>query len=574
MRLTSLTVENFRSITTARRIPIGNNTVLIGPNNEGKSNLLRALTIGLTELRILSRYDPRMNTSLSRVRPRPSRRPPFDRQRYDWDRDFPLRLQNRNTKKRSIITLDFQLNSDEQAAFRDEIKVKINESLPISLLFGEGGPEISIVKQGPGAKGLNEKAVRVARFVTERVQHQYIPAVRTAEAAQQIVDDLVAQELSHVENDLKYQQALNDIRDLQQPIIDELSARLGETMASFMPQLNSVELKIDDARRYFALRTSAEIFIDDGVSTPLYSKGDGVQSLAAIALMRHSSHLASGIRDQIIALEEPESHLHPSAIRELKEVIDELAKDSQIVMATHNPLFTNTLVPDGNIIVNNNRAVPAKSTAEVRNVLGVRLSDNLSSAETILIVEGEEDRVALQSIISGRSELLCSMLSAGQLVIDPIGGTGNLSHRIRLHSDTLCRVHVFLDFDSAGHSAFDRAKAEGMIDDERANFAYSAGKDESELEDLYDVATYEDIIKAHCGIGFKTDKLNKKKKWTSQLRYLLRACGKPHDDITVNGVKMRIAYAARDRGASAIHKDKQGPIDSLVASLEAAVLRK
>ncbi|HYD82192.1 MAG TPA: AAA family ATPase [Paucimonas sp.] len=50
MRLVSFSVTNFRSITDAHKIPISDSTVLIGRNNEGKSNLLRALSIAMKAL--------------------------------------------------------------------------------------------------------------------------------------------------------------------------------------------------------------------------------------------------------------------------------------------------------------------------------------------------------------------------------------------------------------------------------------------------------------------------------------------------------------------------------------------
>jgi predicted ATPase len=50
MRLVSFSVENYRSITKARRIPLAASTVLIGPNNEGKSNILRALSVAMLTL--------------------------------------------------------------------------------------------------------------------------------------------------------------------------------------------------------------------------------------------------------------------------------------------------------------------------------------------------------------------------------------------------------------------------------------------------------------------------------------------------------------------------------------------
>lgn len=52
MRLIACTVRNFRSITDAYKIPLGDYAVLVGPNNEGKSNVLRAI---VTAIGILSR---------------------------------------------------------------------------------------------------------------------------------------------------------------------------------------------------------------------------------------------------------------------------------------------------------------------------------------------------------------------------------------------------------------------------------------------------------------------------------------------------------------------------------------
>ena len=45
MRLEKLTIKNFRSITRASSVSFSNMTVLLGANNEGKSNVLRALVL-------------------------------------------------------------------------------------------------------------------------------------------------------------------------------------------------------------------------------------------------------------------------------------------------------------------------------------------------------------------------------------------------------------------------------------------------------------------------------------------------------------------------------------------------
>jgi putative ATP-dependent endonuclease of the OLD family len=54
--------------------------------------------------------------------------------------------------------------------------------------------------------------------------------------------------------------------------------------------------------------------VDDGTATDLQLKGDGVQSLAAISLIRHVSEERSGERELVLAIEEPEAHLRPRAV--------------------------------------------------------------------------------------------------------------------------------------------------------------------------------------------------------------------------------------------------------------------
>ena len=57
MKIVKFSVTNFRSITNANKIPISQITILMGKNNEGKSNLLKALNIAMNTLRIKLAYD-------------------------------------------------------------------------------------------------------------------------------------------------------------------------------------------------------------------------------------------------------------------------------------------------------------------------------------------------------------------------------------------------------------------------------------------------------------------------------------------------------------------------------------
>ena len=167
------------------------------------------------------------------------------------------------------------------------------------------------------------------------------------------------------------------------------------SLIKFLPDVTDVRVQIPIEERYRALRHYCQIVVDDGTPTLLELKGDGVQSLAALGIMRHASESTAIGRNLVIAIEEPESHLHPGAIHELRQVIRDLSERHQVVLTTHNPLFVDRSGLRNNVVVQDNRARPARTIDELRSVLGVRASDNLRHAELVLVVEGDEDVRAL-----------------------------------------------------------------------------------------------------------------------------------------------------------------------------------
>ena len=83
------------------KIKMQNLTVLVGKNNEGKSNILSALSVAMNSVILHSR-----GINSTYVRP--------DRQlRFDWRRDFPIQLQDRRNGVESIFRLNFRLEGNE-----------------------------------------------------------------------------------------------------------------------------------------------------------------------------------------------------------------------------------------------------------------------------------------------------------------------------------------------------------------------------------------------------------------------------------------------------------------------------
>ena len=559
MELVSFSVSNFRSVTSAYKLPIRRPTVLIGPNNEGKSNIQRALVSSLQFLGSLGGVRLSNGRIASVIRPK---------EIYDWPRDFPVSLQEKTPDAETVFDLEFRLSAAEVEEFREEVKSSLNGTLPIQLRFGPGVSKLIVTKPGKGGPALTKKAQAVARFVARHIHIAYIPAVRTASAAIQIVNDLVDRELALVEAQPEYKAAMKALADLQRPVLASIGESIKLTLQEFLPNVKNVVVEISEDARYRALRRSSEIVIDDGTATPLDKKGDGVQSLAALSLMKYASHSSSSSRQLVLAIEEPESHLHPRAIHQLRGVLDELSTQHQVILTTHCPLFVDRTNLKSNIVVNKKRASPAKNVAELRDILGVRASDNLRNAEVALVVEGEDDRLALMALLPHASKRIGTALNTGFIAIDTLGGGTNLSYKLSQLRETLCTCHVLLDNDKAGLQSYEKAKADGLILPADVTHVICVGLDESEFEDMLDEPLYADFLKNKYGASLASPKFKGKRKWSDRLKAAFEHQGKVWSSKVEMNIKADIADLIGANPAKALNASKRGAFDGLVSALE------
>jgi len=283
--------------------------------------------------------------------------------------------------------------------------------------------------------------------------------------------------------------------------------------------------------------------------------------------MRHASESRASGKQLILAIEEPESHLHPNAIHQLKSVLNEIARTHQVIMTTHNPLFVDRSSIKSNIIVHEKRAVPARSIKQIRDILGVRASDNLQHAELILIVEGEEDRRALKSVLGYESKVLSTALTQGSLGIESLQGGSNLSYKLSHVREALCQSHSFLDNDACGLTASQRAQQEGLLTLADVHFTICDGQKESELEDLYDEAIYTGMLQNKYGVSTQSPKFKGNAKWSDRMRDTFKHQGKPWSDQLEARVKADIAELVEANPGAALNVHKRASIDALVQAL-------
>ncbi|WP_173910410.1 ATP-dependent endonuclease [Acinetobacter sp. Marseille-Q1618] len=553
MKLTKFTIKNFRSITDGSEIDLTEYSVLVGRNNEGKTTVLLALKMAMDAL--ISHGRSIRNRSSRSVR-------------YEWDRDFPISLQNKSRiKKETVFRLYFELDEIEQLEFKKVIKSNTNGDLCIEITFDEKSiPEFLVPKRG--SSSLTKKSAIISKYIAERIQFTYIPAVRTEREAISAINEMIEEELARLENELPYKEALNVIEGLQKPVLDRVSRTIETSLQKFLPNINSVSLGISDYERKYRLRKDYFIEIDDGNKTNIQFKGDGVKSLAAVGLLKDRQKIHNGA--SIIAIEEPESHLHPSAMHSLKSALEELSSENQLIISTHNPVFVHRDKLSNNILVSNNKVKAVKKIKEIRECLGVRTSDNLVHSNKIILVEGESDKIFLTKLIQEKSSKITRLIKDGDLAIVSIDGESKLVYNLKWYIDQLCSCFVIVDNDSAAKSTIAKLLASKELDQKSYSHVVCLGMLESELENLLKTDFYKDLILDKFGIDIINTQFSKKKiKWSDALTEILQSMGKTVTLNDLTDLKKLIAQKSKTYNLYENISSHNLPfVDNLIIQLE------
>ena len=559
MRLSSFSVVNYRSITNARKIQTNNMTVLVGKNNEGKSNILRALTLAMDIMKMYS-SDPRsLRLSANYLK---------NRTQYVWERDYPLSLQERNPNGFSSIELDFELNTGDISAIRGLTGIRLSGHIPVRVSINHSSVKIDIPKRGTPAFSNVENKLKIIEYVCSKIDFNFIPAVRTEHDALRVVELLIEKQLLTLELNPEYIEATHTMERLQQDVLNGISAQLVGPLQEFLPSVRDVQIHLQKDQRRSSLRHSANVIIDDGTPTPLQQKGDGIKSLTALAMLNIPT---SRDRVSVIAIEEPESHLHPESARQLYETINALSVNHQVVLTTHSPLFVNRSNLKENIIVDSGKATPVKKIKDIRDVLGTKVSDNLINAEHVLVVEGEDDKIALEKLLPQMSESIKKAIQNGTLIIDDMSGTGNLPYKLSFYRNLQCKYHVLLDNDDAGRRAGQDAETQGLLNTRNTTYTMCNGSPNAEFEDCLEKATYVEAVLSEFGVDLNVAEFRGNKKWSDRVAECFKSQGKQWNDTMEKRVKFRVAEALPSDPAVALNQHKRSSIDALVIALNSLI---
>ena len=344
MRMTRVEIENFRSIRHLV-LDLGDTTVLVGPNNAGKTAILEALRIALTR-----RWGQR-GTGFN-----------------EYDVHMPD--EESDPKASPGVSIEIRTEEREPGDWPDGISEDLGDIVQLDLATGhrsvslrtrcrwsadadsfEPSWEFLDARRDP-LVGVGARRVNLERF------WRYLP-VFYLDALRDVRDEFSTRSSQFWTRLLKDLNVPPELESRALRVLDLLNRRLlkadprladiaetlsGATRVAARDREGGLDLRMVPLKTWDLL-SRAEIILrnePDQPWLPLRQQGQGIQSLSVVFLFRaFVEHLLSALyepgSEPVLALEEPETHLHPQAVRTLWGEI--AALPGQKIITTHSPYF-------------------------------------------------------------------------------------------------------------------------------------------------------------------------------------------------------------------------------------------
>ncbi len=223
------------------------------------------------------------------------------------------------------------------------------------------------------------------------------------------------------------------------------------------------------------------------IRLPLDHHGTGLISVVAMVLSvavlneYHRQELSG--KPMVIAIEEPEVHLHAHAQRTLLQYFRILCRQHQLIVATHSAILVDRADPTNVVVLRratqkdekgSKRSSPnvkvgttlaisgayRENWRDIKELLGLRLSDSLMVGEVNLLVEGATEAVLLPAMAEVWAEANQSVVDFGRVLLVN-GEGGNMPHLARLLQSTGNPTLVLVDGDKGGDDIFRKIEKQG-----------------------------------------------------------------------------------------------------------------
>ena len=516
MRLFKFRIKNYRSFIDTGDIKLSkdqNLIPIIGENNIGKTNLVSAICLGLTAIKSTYHYSI---LDKQRVKKLDRRSFPYARVKYLFERDYPVTLQKRGTEP-TLIELWFETNGTEKKKFEDEFGFYTKAKFKVKITFENDRGFVEIFVRGIDQENENNQR-KLRCFLADHIDVYHIEAVRIYDNIEKEISKLIAKELEQLgERELsKYQELNDEILAIEEPVFTKVSESIRKDFEDFIPNLSSIRISpknnyLNSFNRHYS-RKDFDFILDDGTETDLNSKGDGIISLAEIALIKHNAEIGAE-NNLILAIEEPEAHLHTGSIYKLKDTLNEIAKKYQVIYSTHSSILANQVVESNLIVerkvspINENLVRHPKDRRDIGNALGMRKEETLYYLpDLIILVEGKNDQKCLEKILPLFSQEVNSAIEKNRIAIRAVNSSSKFGEHIRLISISFTTdFYCLFDHDDAGKRELKELIDKKLLDEKSYSEIRVKNKKSSEFEDWIEENILNEAISEICGTTYLSE---------------------------------------------------------------------
>ncbi|WP_084062458.1 ATP-dependent nuclease [Arenimonas malthae] len=300
MKILGLDIKNFRSI-ASMRIDCGDLTPICGINSSGKSNVLRALRFAF-----LKDYDP------AKVA-----------------RNFPSFVNG----PAALIRVSVRFDEPSIAASR---LLGIPAGVPFEY-------EVNLKRSGAATYRVNGKAIQKADrdAFLDGVLIVYVPPIRDiAYDGLAPFKEMLARALRKAKKGKSFAslnkavKAAVDAKGLE--VLTKASGHAGMDGSLGILSVDSAAIDVE------VLLSSASVQVEaSGARVPLEMVGTGHQSQVVMGLFRQFGSSFPGL--VVYVFEEPDNHLHPTALRAVANDLKSIGSDvgSQVFVSSHSPALLN-----------------------------------------------------------------------------------------------------------------------------------------------------------------------------------------------------------------------------------------
>lgn len=381
MKLEKIIINNFRRISEAE-ITLASSSFIIGPNNSGKTTVIDAIDALLSlKAEKVSEADFRLSDDgtradtieltgvFSNISDETAQSRGFKGRvidgKFTYKKTYKLTAVGK--PKIESFTYPYKLKDEFQAVKKvqdlldlgittetiaDRLdKTGADDKLPknwekdfIEVLDFEIAQE-PIAEENPGGfpSNVNSKLPKVIRIpsLVSTTDFEGKDKGLLSECLSLLFEDLLSQNTLATE----IQDRLTELENQMKPetegsLIKQLTNDVNSIISAVFPSCG-IEIKPNLQNLHDILKPKYEVSLFSNVKTKIDKQGTGLLRTTAFAMLRYHSNLRTQkqleTRPILVAFEEPEIYLHPSAANLLRDTIYALGATDQIVCNTHSP---------------------------------------------------------------------------------------------------------------------------------------------------------------------------------------------------------------------------------------------